>query len=352
VTAGDGARETGLGRAAAPAVAVVGCGAIAKMRHVPVLAERPEVRERLVLVDQDLDRARALAHAFGVASVAADYRDVLGKVDGVVIALPHHLHFRVALDCLRAGVHVLCEKPLAESAAEVAELLAAAEQSHVALAVNNTRRLFPPSRRVHELLSEGAIGAVRFLGYYDGTKYEWPSASGFAFGLRGTRKGVLLDVGAHVLDLVCWWLGRQPQVTAYTDDSFGGSEAVAKLSFTDGVTHGEVHLSWLAKLRNGFRIEGEAGTIVGSVYDWHAVELVSPSQKRKVIPLNSRIRTSSDAGRLVVEDVVHVVQSRRPALVCGRDGAPSIAMIEAGYARRQGVEMPWHDDWERIRYAL
>ncbi len=352
MTAGDGARETGLGRAAAPAVAVVGCGAIAKMRHVPVLAERPDVRERLVLVDQDLDRARELAHAFGVASVAADYRDVLGKVDGVVIALPHHLHFRVALDCLRAGVHVLCEKPLAESAAEVAELLAAAEQSHVALAVNNTRRLFPPSRRVHELLSEGAIGAVRFLGYYDGTKYDWPSASGFAFGLRGTRKGVLLDVGAHVLDLICWWLGRQPQVTAYADDSFGGSEAVAKVSFADGATHGEVHLSWLAKLRNGFRIEGEAGTIVGSVYDWHAVELVSPSQKRKVIPLNSRIRTSSDAGRLVVEDFLHVIQSRRPPLVSGRDVAPSIAMIEACYARRHRFEMPWHDDWERIRYAL
>ncbi len=117
-------------------------------------------------------------------------------------------------------------------------------------------------------------------------------------------------------------------------------------------THGEVHLSWLAKLRNGFRIEGEAGTIIGSVYDWHAVELVSPSQKRKVIPLNSRIRTSSDAGRLVVEDFLDVIQSRRPPLVSGRDVAPSIAMIEACYARRHRFDMPWHDDWERIRYAL
>ncbi|MBI4419846.1 MAG: Gfo/Idh/MocA family oxidoreductase, partial [Gemmatimonadetes bacterium] len=197
------------------------------MRHVPALAEHPGVRDRLVLVDRDLDRARGLAGAFGVTSVAADYRDVLGRVGGVVIALPHHLHFRAALDCLRAGVHVLCEKPLAESAAEVAELVAAAEQSHVTLAVNNTRRLFPPSRKVHELLSEGAIGAVRFLGFYEGAKYGWPSASGFAFGLRGTAKGVLLDLGAHVLDLVCWWLGCRPRVTAYADDSFGGSEAVA-----------------------------------------------------------------------------------------------------------------------------
>ncbi len=338
--------------AAAPTLAVVGSGAIARMCHVPALAEHPGVRERLVLVDQDLERARALAHAFDVASVAADYRDVLGGVDGVVIALPHHLHFRVALDCLRAGVHVLCEKPLAESAAEVAELVAAAEQAHVTLAVNNTRRLFPPSRKVHELLSEGAIGAVRFLGYYDGAKYAWPSASGFAFGLRGTGKGVLLDVGAHVLDLVCWWLGCQPQVTSYADDSLGGSEAVAKVSFTDGKTHGEVHLSWLAKLRNGFRIEGEAGSIVGSVSDWHAVELASRSGRRTLIPLNSRIRTTSDAGRLVVENFLDVIQNGRPPLVSARDVAPSIAMIEECYARRRRFDMPWHDHWEQIRHAL
>jgi len=342
----------GTGALGAPTVAVVGCGAIASMWHVPALVRHPGVRERLLLVDQDLDRARELAQVFDVASVAADYRDVLGRVDGVVIALPHHLHYRTALDCLRAGVHVLCEKPLAESAAEVAELVAAAEQAHVTLAVNNTRRLFPPSRKVHELLSEGAIGPVRFLGYYDGAKYAWPSASGFAFGLRGTGKGVLLDVGPHVLDLVCWWLGRQPQVTAYADDSLGGSEAVAKLSFTDGKTHGEVHLSWLAKLRNGFRIEGEAGYIVGSTSDWHAVELASRSGKRTLIPLNSRIRTTSDAGRLVVENFLDVIRSGRPPLVSAQDVAPSIAMIEECYARRRRFDMPWHDAWKQIRYAL
>ncbi len=352
MTTGGNAGDGGGDRAAPPTVAVIGCGAIARLQHVPALVKHPGVRERLVLVDQDLDRARELAYAFGVASIAADYRDVLGGVDGVVIALPHHLHYRAALDCLRAGVHVLCEKPLAESAAEVAELAAAAEQSHVTLAVNNTRRLFPPSRKVHELLREGAIGAVQFLGYYDGAKYGWPSASGFAFGLRGTGKGILLDAGAHVLDLVCWWLGHKPHVTAYMDDSFGGSEAVAKVSFTDGAARGEVHLSWLAKLRNGFRIEGEAGSIVGSVYDWHAVELTSRSGKRKQIPLNSRVRTIRDAGRLVVENFIGVIQSGRPPLVSAQDVAPSIAMIEECYARRRRFDMPWHDAWEQIRYAL
>lgn len=335
-----------------PAVAVIGCGAIARTLHVPALVEHPGVRERLVLVDQDLDRARELARAFGVDSVAQDYRDVLTAVDGVVIALPHHLHVRVALDCLRAGVHVLCEKPLAEAAGEVAQLVAAAAQSRVTLAVNNARRLYPPSVKVYELLREGAIGAVRVLGYHEGAKYGWPSASGFAFGLRGTGKGVLLDLGAHVLDLVCWWLGRRPRVTAYADDSLGGSEAVAKVSFEDGEAHGEIHLSWLAKLGNGFRIEGETGCIVGSIYDWRSLEFSSRSGKRKMIPLHSGMHASSDAGRLVVENFLRVIQSGGPPLVSGNDVASSIAMIEECYAQRRRFAMPWHDDWEQIRYAL
>src|SRR2546422_4960658 len=94
---------------------------IAGALHVPALAKHPAVRERLVLVDQDLDRARRLASAFGVTSVAKDYRDVLARVDGGVIALPHHLHFGVALECLRARVPVLCGKAPAEAAARVAE---------------------------------------------------------------------------------------------------------------------------------------------------------------------------------------------------------------------------------------
>src|SRR6267142_4599330 len=122
--------------ATAPAVAVIGCGAIARSAHVPALALRDAVRQRTVLVDQDIGRASALAREFGIATTAVDYRDVLSTVQGAVIALPHHLHFPVALDCLRAGVHVLCEKPLATTAAEAAQLVAASKRARVGLAVN------------------------------------------------------------------------------------------------------------------------------------------------------------------------------------------------------------------------
>jgi predicted dehydrogenase len=332
-------------------VAVIGCGAIARTAHVPALAARPDVRKRLILVDRDLDRAKALAREFGIAATASDYRDILPGVQGVVIALPHHLHFPVALECLHAGIHVLCEKPLAASAAEAGQLVAASEEAGVVLAVNHIRRLFPPSEAVRELLQQGAIGTVRFLGYYDGAKYDWPTASGFAFGLGGGGKGVLFDIGPHVLDLITWWLGHPPRVTDYVDDSFGGSEAVAKVSFADGTTRGEVHLSWLAKLQNGFRIEGDAGIITGSIYDWETLQVASPSGRRRSVPLKTRVRSLDDIGTLVVENFLGAIERGEAPLVSGRDVAPSIALIEECYARRRRFAMPWHDDLEPIRYA-
>ena len=334
-------------------MAVIGCGAIARTAHVPALARRPAVRSRLILVDRDLSRAKALALEFGIDRAVADYRDILADVQGAVIALPHQLHFRVALDCLKAGVHVLCEKPLATTAAEASQLVAASEEAGVALAVNHIRRLFPPSQAAHQLLRQGAIGTVRFLGYYDGAKYDWPTASGFAFGKDGGGKGVLLDLGPHVLDLVCWWLGHPPCVTDYVDDSLGGSEAVAKVFFTDGTARGEVHLSWLAKLRNTFRIEGDAGTITGSKFDWEKLLFTSPSGRRRWIPTKTGggVRSFDDLGPAIIDNFLDVIETGATPLVPGREVAPSIALIEACYARRRRFAMPWQDDLEAIRYG-
>ena len=331
----------------APAIAVIGCGAIARSAHVPALAQHPRVRARTILVDQDRARANALAGEFGIATTAADYRDVLPDVQGAVIALPHHLHFPVALDCLRAGVPVLCEKPLAASATEGAQLVAAAKRARVGLAVNHIRRLFPPSQAVRYLLHQGAIGTVRFIGYYDGAKYDWPAASGFAFGLRSGGKGVLFDIGAHVLDLICWWLGRPPRVTDYIDDSCGGSEAVAKVSFADehGTLRGEVHLSWLAKLQNGFRIEGDEGTITGSIFDFESLHVTSKSNgtRRKTVPITTRVRSLADIAPLIMENFLAVIAGDEEPLVPGRDVVPSIGLIEECYARRRRFPMPWQD---------
>ncbi len=333
---------------AKPRIAIIGCGAISRAFHVPALARHPAVLEKLILVDSNIDAAKTLAREYGITQVVTDYRDVVQSVEGAIIAVPNHLHHSISLDCIRNGIHVLCEKPLAESAAHVREIISESDKSGVAVLVNNKRRLYPSSKKVHELLRQGEIGRPRHLEFYEGEQFDWPSASGFYFGSRGSARGVLVDKGAHVLDLICWWLGGKPRLISYEDDSLGGSEAVAKLTFESGECRGTVHLSWLSKLKNSFRIQGESGSIEGGIYDWRTLRVSSQSGKEEIIRANTECREISDLSRLLIDNFLNVITQGTPPLVSPGDVIDSIALTEECYARRARFAMPWHDALQRI----
>src|SRR5262249_10123493 len=112
----------------------------------------------LILVDNDLDRARQMASKFNGNSVWSDYRETLKSVDGAIVALPSHLHHPVSMDFLSQGIHVLCEKPLAESAAKATEMVEEAHRTRAVLAVDYLQRLIPSFAKVKELLTEGTLG--------------------------------------------------------------------------------------------------------------------------------------------------------------------------------------------------
>lgn len=335
------------GSASTPRVAVIGCGAIARLMHLPGLARHPELLPHLVLVDRDLERARALAAEFGVARTADDYTRVLDDVDGVIVTVPHDLHHRISMDCLRAKKHVLCEKPLAESPDEAREMIAAAEAAGVTLGANHILRLYPVNRRIQELLREGAIGKLRRIQFAWGEKFDWPAASGFYFG-GAKAHGVLVDKGPHFLDLVCWWLGGQPEVLASRDDSFGGGEAQIsiKLKLNDCTVDGE--FSFLTKYSNRFVIEGDAGRIEGSIYDFQTLELVDRTGARRKIRVESPTSDISDFGNFMIDNFLAVLRGTARPAVSGADVLNSVILISECYAHRQRYDMPWHDAWSRV----
>lgn len=102
----------------APRIALIGCGAIADIYHLPALAKHQEVLDKVVLVDTSVERLSGLSAKYGIHNTTQDYHSILNEVDGVIIAVPHHLHHRISMDFLAAGVPVLCEKPLAELPSE------------------------------------------------------------------------------------------------------------------------------------------------------------------------------------------------------------------------------------------
>lgn len=332
---------------ASPRIALIGCGAIAENFHLPALARHPALLPNLVLCDPSRDRAAALGEHFGVGQIESSYADVLDRVDGVIVAVPHHLHEPITLECLQAGVHVLCEKPLAETATGVQRLVEAAEAAGVALMVNQTRRLFPSHRRVKQMLEAGQLGRLTRITYTMGEPFEWPAATGSYFGASGARKGVLLDTGAHIIDLVTWWLdgpdapAEAPRLADYRDDSLGGTEAVAQVEIEAGGCRASVRLSWLSKLANRFVVEGEEGRIEGGAYDWGIIEHTDARGQVHRIKTSDRHESFEDfAGRLI-DNFVDVLRGSAEPLVGGREVLASVGIIDACYEARKRFAMPW-----------
>jgi predicted dehydrogenase len=181
-----------------PPIAVIGCGAITESFYLPAL-KALSIMEHVILVDTNIKRAQDLATQFGAKEVAGNYREVVSKVRGAIVAVPHHLHYPVSKEFLQNGVHLLCEKPLAEFPDQATDMVRLAESSNVTIGVNHTRRFLPSYARVKNLLDNGAIGAVRSITYLDGGEFNWPTASGFYFDSKISNKGVLLDIGTHLL---------------------------------------------------------------------------------------------------------------------------------------------------------
>ncbi|MCR4427633.1 MAG: Gfo/Idh/MocA family oxidoreductase, partial [Firmicutes bacterium] len=145
-------------------VAVIGLG-MGRV-HLRVYSALPDVRI-LAIADVDRDRLLAYAKEYGVPHAFEDYRDLLAlpELDAVSICLPNYLHKPATIDALRAGKHVLVEKPMAMSAAEAEEMLAVAQEHNKTLAVSMNYRWSngPESWYLKHLISEGKLGTIYYI---------------------------------------------------------------------------------------------------------------------------------------------------------------------------------------------
>lgn len=220
-----------------------------------------EVRGAEVAYVADL-RAEKLAsvHArYPAVHVTTDYREVLAdsSVDAVVVATPVSTHHSLALAALRAGKHVLVEKPLAASAHEADEMVAVARENGRVLMVGHTFIYNPAVIRTKQLIDEGTIGRIYYIDSYR-----------VNLGLYQNDVNVVWDLGPHDVSIILYWVGLAPRCVSAQAGSYAveGTEDVAYLTLEfDDKVMAHVHISWLApaKLRRM--------TVIGSkkmiVYD-------------------------------------------------------------------------------------
>jgi predicted dehydrogenase len=197
--------------------AVIGTGFIGAV-HVEAL-RKIGVQVRGVLGSTP-ERGAARADALGVRHAYASLDEILAdaSVDVVHVTSPNHLHVPQASAILAAGKHVVCEKPLAMTATESAELVRQADASGLVNAVNFNIRFYPLHQHVREIVADGDLGDVRFVtGHYfqdwllHDTDWNWRLEPDKGGALRAVG-----DIGSHWLDLMAFVTG-QPIVSVMAD---------------------------------------------------------------------------------------------------------------------------------------
>jgi predicted dehydrogenase len=190
---------------------VLGLGAIAQRAHLPVLHKMRGV-QLAALCDNDGAKARSLAQRFGVREVCTDIDELLEikELDAIIIATPNHLHEIHAISALRAGLHVLCERPLALNAKGVERVLAAAQKAKRVLMVANNHRFRHDAQTLDAFLRGGELGKVRAVRM--GAYRRRTTVAPWRLRRAESGGGAFLELGLPLLDLA-GWLTDAPRVT-------------------------------------------------------------------------------------------------------------------------------------------
>lgn len=322
-------------------VALIGCGAAAMRYYVPAFKKHKQLLAGLHLIDVDRKNAEIVRKALGGGQIGTSYEDVLSKVGGAIILLPNHIHHKVAMDCLNAGLHVLCEKPLAVLPEHASEMVDAAERNNVLLCVNNTRRMFPNFITVKQILQSGELGRPTEIEYIEGNTFGWQSSTGFYVNPRISSKGILLDLGSHVMDTICWWLGGKPDIKSCIDDSYGGPESVVKLKAMKNDCILKVTLNRLCELSNTFKVVCEKGIITGRIFDWKSITVKDFQGKVVKKKLKCPVKNYPGFVVPVVENFFDAVAGKQSPLVSGKDVFESIEFIHECYNQRKRFALSW-----------
>jgi 1,5-anhydro-D-fructose reductase (1,5-anhydro-D-mannitol-forming) len=240
---------------------VIGIGDITRKRVLPAILAEP--RSRLhALLTRDPKKAETYAGALAFTDLAEALRDPV--IDAVYVASPVALHAQQTIASLRAGKHVLCEKPVALDLAQAETMAAAARESGRLLGIAYYRRLYPKLMRAKQLIDEGAIGKpllveANYHGWLESPDRGWLKDPALAGG------GPLYDVGSHRIDACNYLFGKPVRATGLLSNALHElaveDSATTLIEYAGGV-HAVVDVRWNSRIqRDQFRVVGVEGEI-------------------------------------------------------------------------------------------
>lgn len=189
-------------------VGIIGCGTIANSAHIPSYLNNPDA-EIAYFCDILPERAQAAVEKYGCGKAVADYHEVLADPDiaAVSVCTPNNVHAPISIDAMRAGKHVLCEKPAARTYAEALEMQKAQHETGKILNIGVVNRFNTAVNRIKKMVDNGELGEVYAI-YGSFRAHRSIPGLGGAFTTKAiSGGGVLIDWGVHVLDLIMYISG-------------------------------------------------------------------------------------------------------------------------------------------------
>lgn len=202
-------------------IAVIGCGRIARLAHFPALSEIENVRVKYAC-DLIEEKAVKIKEDFPfVEQVITDYRVALEdpEVDAVFVLTPNYAHYTITMDALKAGKHVMCEKPITVNYKLSCEMAAEADKQGKILNIGVCNRYNKSVEMLRELNEQGRFGNIYHV-YCSFRAHRSIPGLGGAFTTKAqSGGGVLIDWGVHYLDLILYILG-DAKIKTVTGDTY------------------------------------------------------------------------------------------------------------------------------------
>lgn len=195
-------------------VAVIGCGNIANSAHIPAYMKNPDA-EIKYFCDIIPERAEAAVEKYGCGKAVTDYHDFLNdpELDAVSVCTHNNLHSVIAIDFLKAGKHVLSEKPAARVLSEALEMQKVAHETGKILNIGVCNRFNNYVMKIRELIDSGELGEVYHVYASFRAHRSIPGLGGDFTTKAHSGGGALIDWGVHFLDLVMYCCGDPKPLT-------------------------------------------------------------------------------------------------------------------------------------------
>lgn len=336
-------------------IGIIGCGKITEVRHAPEYAENPNC-QLAAFFDVVPERAKALAEQYGGTAYDSIEALLASDVDAVSVCVANAYHAQASIQALKAGKHVLCEKPMATTPEDCEAMVAAAKAAGKFLMIGQNQRLAKAHVKAREIIESGEMGKVITFE----THFAHPGPEGWTgvrdswfFDKKVASFGVMADLGVHKTDLIHYLTGkkivRTSAVLATLNKTFSDGRpitvddnAYAIYTMEDGVV-GTMHVSWTnyGNENNSTKIYMEGGVL--RMYDDPKYSLIVEKRDGEVIPYELDLLTSNKeqttGGRTstgVIDAFVESIITNTPPAISGESAMHAMKVV---FANEQSAQL-------------